>query len=297
MRPYIINKLIPANEVSLIYGAPGVGKTRYLFELCHYFLEGKPLDLGGQSFQVQQLNIGYASYDRSTAAAEELLIAYDLIDKIQWKSFRNIHSPDPYTAEPMPLDRLITQFKGCELIIVDGMGMLMSDPNKYNVVSRFLRYAGTVCELHNFTMLGNLHAGKERTDSKILNPRQKSLGSTAFSGTTECQIYMGQPNQSDPLDPNRIIQWMPHTSGAITQAVAFTKEGRIINTELALEQDNYELLLIQIPTDKPFPRETILELAEKLSISRFQCDAWLKKCVQEGRLTKPEYGCYRRASN
>ena len=291
MREFLIDHLMPANEVSLFYGPPGVGKTNLICQWVTLMLDNKSLL---DAYQAKpNLSIAYVAYDRSESSVCEMLTKHNLVDRIAWKSFRDVSKP--YSEfEERPINHLKPLFPTADLIIIDGLGFTIpkGKNNDYQAVGNYIRYCGTLAQQGQFTMLGILHSPKERAKDRILNPRQQSHGSTAWAGTTECQIYMSFIDPTDPANPTRMLWVMPHTSNALQVPLQFNKQGFLIPWETLKEDDIRDIWFKQLP--KEFKRSEAVDIAEKLNQSPSVIDRWLKYCLNIGYLRQPKYGIYQK---
>lgn len=284
---YFVEGLFSSNEINLIYGPPGAGKTRLLFMLLQS-IHNHSLFL--DQFRCDPLSFSYVAYDRSRAKTTKLLAEYGLSD-IPWKSLRNITQPSQRDEE-IGIDKLPQLFHGSKLIVIDGFGLTIpgGKSNDYNIVGNYLRWCGTIAEQAKVSFIMSLHTPKQKTDSKITNVRQMALGSTIFSGIAEGILYIDSylPNDSD--DPRRIIRLLPHDGKPQTLTYEFNDAGFLIPWHDPAEQT----IKIQFYKALPdfFNRSHAVELAEKFEIKERSCDRYLKQWIEEGRLiaSKDDWG-------
>jgi hypothetical protein len=137
-----------------------------------------------------------------------------------------------------------------------------------------------------------LHCAKTKENERYLNPRQRISGSVAWAAFSET-IFLLEPIKPDnPHDDRSTLTVLPRNAKKFVKDFTFNDRGQLIECSIQEEQDKYNILLSLIPTDQPLTRDHILDLAFNLGISRASCDNWLKDCLENGTIHKPEYGKY-----
>ena len=189
-RSYLIDRLIPSNEISFVFGSPGAGKSTLICHISTHLISGSHFEFSGQTFNTNKVQLGYAAFDRSTDSIGDLLSKYGLQNKIQWRSYRNVRRPDG--SDQRRVEDIPADFPNCSTIILDGLGLTIptGKSNDYCTVGNYIRYCGTVAETNQRTFLATLHSPKPRIGEGISNPRMGALGSTAFPGIAEAMIQV-----------------------------------------------------------------------------------------------------------
>lgn len=290
-RTYIIDRLIPEDEISFVFGPPGVGKSRLLFQIATYVLDGQPFPFAGHLFETQKVGIGYAAYDRSTKAVGDLLEDYRLHNRIKWKSLRNLDNPEG--RNQIPISSIPGMFPDCKLILIEAIMLAMpgGKSNDYCSVGNFVRYCGTVAERAQRTLIGIAHTPKPKPDATgKVNPRTAMLGSTATAGIGECMVNMAPEDLSDPQEPHRIVDIMPHDGPSYRARYRFGDDGRLVET--LFESENAELALFFDSLPDHFTTFEALVIADRLAIKRRTAERHLAQLVKSGYLRKDAQGRY-----
>lgn len=293
-RSYLIDRLIPSNEISFVFGSPGAGKSTFLCHLGTHLIAGKPFEFAGRVFSTSKIELGYAAYDRSTDSIGDLLTKYGLQDKIQWRSYRNVSKPDG--SDQRKIEDIPADFPNCSTIIIDGLGLTIptGKTNEYCIVGNYVRYCGTVAERYQRTLLATLHSPKARLGEGISNPRMGALGSIAFPGIGEAMMQVEHSDLTKPEDPNRFIRIMPHDGPALQSNWMFTDTGLLIECQDPTAQADDNDLMLSLLTLLPhkFSSSEAVQMADGLAISRRSTYRYLSALVDLGKIIQVKHGHY-----
>lgn len=292
-RSYLIDRLIPSNEISFVFGSPGAGKSSLICHIAKCLISGTPLEISGRSFAVRKVQLGYAAFDRSTDSIGDLLAKYGLAKRIQWRSYRNVTKPDG--SDQRRIEDIPADFPDCEVIVLDGLGLTIptGKTNDYCTVGNYVRYCGTLAERHQRTFFGTLHSPKPRMGEGISNPRMGMLGSTAFPGIAEAMIQVEHYDVTNPEDPNRVIRFMPHDAPALDSKWAFNDAGILVETcESDAESVKAEQAAFFSVLPPKFPTHEAIVIGDKMGLSRRTCERYLRELVEASRLVSQVKGQY-----
>jgi len=291
MRSWVIDNVFPEEVVGLLVGSPGVGKSSAGIKWLAEIKSGLPV-FGHQS---HPRPIVYVSCDRSEAEYTSHLEALG-------------YSPDIFhfydqTSNKTSIDVVIRacsrKFPHC-LIFIDGMARLVPDCklSDYGVVSDFLVETGRLCREFHVTVLGCIHASKQKDGQSYSDPRDISCGSTAWSGFSNLNIVIQRKNPSDPSDPLRIIHLLTRSRlGDVMltyQKDPSSAGGSLIPYDDPVEADLLGLHLMDLPYDQPFPKKEMVEFAKSQSITERRVERWLERMIGDGMVEKVSRGVYRR---
>lgn len=289
MRPFLIDKIMPVRSVHLFGGPSGAGKSRMLFQWFKDLALGNPII--GLTVP-KPVRIGYVCLDRTDESVLETMECLD-INPSDVPNFEFISCADRIVTFAQ-IPHLFTQLP--ELIVVDGIPVLLpsGDINKYTEVANFMRHGIKLCKQYDTTFMGVLHCAKTKENERYLNPRQRISGSVAWAAFSET-IFLLEPIKPESRDDDRsTLTVLPRNAKKIVKDFVFNDKGQLIEYQVQEEQDKYNILMQLIPCDHAITRDHILDLAFNLGIARAQVDTWLKQCLEDGTLTKPEYGKYQR---
>lgn len=293
-RSYLIQGIFPAHEISFIFGSPGSGKSTFICQIAKAIIAGTPFEFGGQKFDVRKSAVGYAAFDRSHEAIEDLLMRYGLADKLQWRSYRDVTLPDG--SDQRKVQDIPADFPDCPTIILDGLGLTIptGKNNDYCTVGNYIRYCGTVARKYKRDFLATLHAPKPRLKEGISNPRMGALGSTAFPGIAEAMIQVEHCNLKDPKDPSRVIRIMPHDGPALQSYWAFDENGLMVElADQPVELDdnkNRSLFFNVLPAKFETSKSKII--AGNLGFTERTMFRYIKELVNLGQLKPVAHGVY-----
>lgn len=276
---YFVDGLLSSHEINLIYGPPGSGKTRLMFDLFQCIIKASKF-LG--QFNVSCLDFAYATYDRSEKKTRKLLEEFDL-SNIMYKSLRNVKSASQ-THEDVPIDQLPSLFPSAKVIAVDGFGLTIPGGkcNDYSVMGNYLRWCGTVAEKKGVAFLFSLHTPKQKTNSQITNARQMALGSTILSGIAEGMIYIDHYDSMDLDDSRRIIRLLPHDAKPQTLVYEINEYGKLVPWVDPKELTTKNKLYAKLPNQ--FDRATAIDVGEEMEIPIRTVDRYIKQWLEDGQL-------------
>jgi hypothetical protein len=288
---WIIDKLFPTREVHLIGGSSGSGKTTLLFQILQDWTAGNPV-FGFQSYPVPFV---YISCDRSLASVSRTMSRigftfprYSVVDSgLVGRSFTG----DSGLLQSFRIPRTT------KLIILDGMTSLCPDGkiNDHKVVANFLANLATLCQARDMTIIGTVHATKTKENEKILKPRERIVGSTAWAAYSETIVIL-DPADATNDSSRRILDIMPRNSAHIHKTLEFSPSGRLVEVEDENTQSGKFLLeqyLDNYSTGQEIPTSALLDARDN-GISLRTMERWIAELVTEGKLEKVRKGVYRK---
>lgn len=286
-RPYLIEKLLPAREVSLLAGPSGGSKTTWLFQSLQLWEKSQPVH-GCASHPCSFL---YFSIDRSMEAAQETMdrvgCKYPIISGVE---------EDIETIEQVIM-RWERADASAKLLILDGFATLVpgGKTNDYHVVAKFLRKVTRLCKKHDITIIGIVHAAKTKENEKYLNPRERILGSVAWAAFSETLFFIA-PVEADKIEKDfRLLEILPRQGKNQKAELQLDDRGRLIPSQRA-ETLDVELItfLDKLPIENEFRAE---ELAANIGVGRTKAYAILKRLEDNFAIERVKGGGFRRAKS
>jgi hypothetical protein len=297
----LINTFLPPEQISILAGSSGVGKTTLVLQLLKASQDGD--DFCGFAIS-SQWRIGIISADRGWSEYEETakrvgtsldgIKHVSLIDdlKIDLKAY----GEDAFT---LLCDKLIPQLLPLDLLIVDPLsGMLATDLGKYHKVSAKLLMLGRILKQYHLSALGLWHAAAARTDFTYRRPQDRINGSkSGILGFTATQMFLesaeergevGHPHhrwviQSHHSEPRIVFLELGATGFAPSQ-------NQILVGNVALPNQIVDFFAIGQDLETGF----ILSAFEPLGFSRRTIERTLQALTKDGRLTRSAQGVYHR---
>jgi hypothetical protein len=225
---FLIDKILPANEVHILGGASGVGKTRWLFQTLQEWTDKVPI-LGYDSHPVPYL---YVSTDRSLASVHRT--CQDLgIDpsKIPILAAVEKELERGYSVRWL-FDTAKKVKPDARLLVVEGLATFIPQGkvNDYSEVSKFLRKLTRECQQRGMTFLGVHHTSKSREKDTYENPREKLLGSMAWAAYSETIFVLDFVSSRDMENPYRKLHLLPrnHAPNRVFHYVQEQPGGRLV---------------------------------------------------------------------
>ena len=284
---YLIDSILPENELHIFAGPSGAGKTRLLFQ-------------GLQEWQADQTFLGfkcrpfpetlYLACDRSVASVEETLSAFPKLT-LNWDSIRG--------TDTSFLNTFRSKYPKIKFLILDGIATLVPDGriNEYGTVSRFLCQMGQYCTAHKLTTLGIGHSAKTKQNEVYANPRQRILGSVAWAAYAETIFNLEPIKPDDPTQTCRRLFIGPrnHREHVINLEMqdglmipAFTP----VVDEAPKFSKSESVVYGIVSNDGPIERKLIVRKSEGLGLSSATTDRCLASLVLKRVIRSEQYGVY-----
>lgn len=290
---YFLDRFLAKRQVNLIGGSSGAGKTTLIFQLYRASREGVPF-LG---MKVPPIKWGYIAGDRTAESvmetqkrvgAEDLKI-FSLVDK-------NLIGAE-LDKKVIPMLPAFLGYKP-DLVYVDGFTVMVpdGDMNNYHVVAKWIARLQRFCSRQDMTILGAAHVPKVREGDRLLDPRQRIMGSAAFGGYTEDMIIIDRVYKKDQ-ESARLIHILPR-NGQERQIKASFQDGLIVpDMEEEKKEENRSgmadfLLGSLLVAGARFMSADFEIMAKQKGVSRPTYYRWLAKLVTQGRLAKGNKGEY-----
>lgn len=292
-------KILPPGGISILAGAPNVGKTALMAGLLRDLRDGRPI-FGRTS--IAPPAIGYLNADRSWANGSGIwfervgypeIHQYSMVDDPQFnpKRLRKKHERTDILASF--IDSL--QLPPGALICVDPIALFLGgnllDYDSCAVACMEIR---TYLRLRQYTMLATAHSAKIKADKKerYMRLQDQVLGSTAISGFTDTMMYLASPQEMGK--PYFQFLWHPHSSPAEVFQLEQDEQG-LFQPYSGADEGNQARVLTLFPTDGSVITLAILcELAEQYPLSRATVKRVLEALIDVGKVTKVAYGLYSR---
>ena len=303
--PDPIPGIIPFGTITVFAGAPGVGKTTMLIDWIARWLDGRPI--WGQA-TTKPTAICYLAADRGWTNNQLLLtrIGYPTIPHYSLADDPNFDLKElmqPFNA----LDLFHRALDVCNdgtppppgaLVIVDPASpvFVAGNQNAARDVARTL--LGMLREVHQrqITLIITAHFGKQTGDktARYTRPQDRIAGSFAFSGFSDTQMYLVEPELPDT--PYYTFGWNPRLSPP--QEFPCTRD---VNTGLFIPYDKIKddltagQVLECIDMDAPVAVSIIRERALQQGHSRATVTRALTKLLDDRLIARLGRGRYQRA--
>ena len=295
----VIPGRLPGGGISLLAGAPNVGKTALLSTLTRALRDGH-LIFGHQPRPLPA--IGMINADRGWAKGAGHWFA-----EAGYADIHHYSLADDPTFDPKRLRRkfdrtdLLANF--ADRLELPEDSLLIVDPLSLFLGGNLLDYDACMVACHEvraylrrrrYTLLATAHSGKMKVDKRqrYIRTSDQVLGSTAIPGFTDAILHLASPEELDKSYYQ--LTWHPHC--AKPEVYFLERDARglfipFIGADLATQQQ----VLALIPDDGSAVAYAILtELAEAIPLSKRTVRRALDQLGERGIVERAAHGQYRR---
>lgn len=221
----------PLGSPSLIGGSSGSGKTTFMLDLCVSQSIKTPFyshGTFGRPYLVLMLDRGKESHDRTmrrlgfTTNQVPIRLLKAVVDGDASQEIIN-HIEQ---ADPKP-----------ELVFIEGLDMLVSDPNAMEVVMPFMHEMQQIASHFHIALVGSVGAPKTKPKEGYAAKRDTIFGSAVWSRMSETIITIQYPGGDDTAD-QRVISILPRNAKAEMFETEF-HEGRLVVLPPKPEEDEF----------------------------------------------------------
>lgn len=216
---------MPCREVHLLGGASGVGKTTLILPMIDKLSRGEDIfghtcrPTGTTIFCVDRSEAAYTRTIERVGLNPAHFTFYSLVSEAfqGWTVEQCIR----FSVHHHPGNRCVF-FEAIMGLLPRGGGL-----NDYASVAAFLTQVRVFAERAGLTVIASCHLTKAKANDKILDPRQRVIGSVAWAAFADCIIMVDHEDQEHPDNPNRIISLLPRDYPNHEFLMYFTARGRL----------------------------------------------------------------------
>ncbi len=296
---YVVDDILPANQIHLFAGASGAGKTTLALQYMRHLLDGVPWF----NHPVHPpKSFAYVACDRQGAEYE------DKFEKLRIKPFP-IHSlvEDP-KFDPLQLsspkgrmDAFPAVWEACgrpHFFVLDPISpFLPSDLKDYHAVASALLWFTRFCIKNDVTIWAHHHAGKLRMDGQFARAQDRINGSGALLGYSGTQVFITDAAEVQDAPGYYILTINPHNAPPETHKLIRTEGTGAFDhwTEADVVARDYRVLALvpEEPASIPYAELTgtaanMLDVCPKTIQRTLENLLTSGKVVREkGRYSKP----------
>jgi hypothetical protein len=285
---FLIEGILPANEVHLLGGSSGSGKTTLTFQTLADWQESKPV-FGHVSLPIPYC---YVSLDRSRSSVMRTLGRLSLQDKITRLVCQEDLAEETLTAVSVIRDSL-KLFPDSKFVVIEGFQLLAGEKgNGYTSVARALKSAARACTRLGITILGICHSPKMRIDEGFQHPREMLLGSVSWGAYSDTVIILNL----DELTGIIQVTVMPRNAPMEQHHLKFGANGVLQPFIPGSKKNQIRQRIENLPTGRPITRAEILSWGEALGISARTCDSAIDDSMKNKVLDALGLGVYERST-
>lgn len=201
---YLIERIFPKREVHLVAGSPGVGKTTWLLGILMTWMDGGSV-LGFKSTPCPWM---YVTGDRSVDGNIRTAVRMNIDPKRIPMADLKVKNEEPLVGY---LLRLKLKHPEVGLFVIEGLQSFVpkGNGNNYATVAGFLRTLTEFCQKYDVTIIGVCHSAKRKKNDYYESPRDRLMGSGAWSAYADAIVMVESADAEDPEESKRNIFIMP----------------------------------------------------------------------------------------
>jgi len=245
----------PLGSPSLLGGSSGSGKTTLMLDLCvKQALKAQFYghDTYGRPYLVLMLDRGKDSHTRTM---RRLGFATDQVP-IQF-----LKAAVDGEASQQIIDAIEKTTPTPEVVFIEGIDMLVSDPNALEVVMPFMHEMQQIATHFHIALIGSCGAPKSKPKEGYAAKRDTIFGSAVWSRMSETIVTVQYPEGDDTAD-KRVISILPRNAKAEQFTTEFV-EGKLAVVVASEVPEQTEMKLTQTQIAENTRRE-IEEAVEKI---------------------------------
>lgn len=287
---FLIEGILPANEVHLLGGSSGSGKTTFAFQVfLANWQQGKPF-FEHASHPVPYV---YASLDRSRSSVQRTLQRLNLQSEIA-RIVSQEDIPEEATAPVVTLKEILKHYPDSRLLIIEGIQLLAGDRgNGYVSVARVLKTLARFCSRHSMTILGVCHTPKMKVDEGFQHPREALLGSVSWGAYSDTIIMLNL----DELTRIITVNILPRNAPSEQHELMFGVNGVLEPFVRSSKQHQILIRIAALPVGRPITRVEILHWGRESKISTRTCESAIQNALENNFLEVIGTGIYERTSH
>lgn len=300
--PDPIDGILPFATLTLLGGAPGVGKSTLLAQWIAAWRDEQPIC---DRATHRPTGFYYLSSDRGggslrtwfdKAGITDDVHLYNLIDDPQFSLSKLQRPEDALDTLLEVVNTKLDPPPGGHLFL-DPLAPLWirGDPNKARDVALSLTRLCRLCLERQVNITAPVHFAKQKGEGKdlYLRPQDRIAGSGAFAGFSDTQVYLCDPNP--PAVPCHVLGWVPRHSAPEEFQLQRNKETGLFEPyELYQELGLHAKLLECVPFTPIEARPLLDRMAEVGEMSIRTARRYLDKFVADGLVLKLRHGWYQR---
>jgi hypothetical protein len=301
-RPGPLPSIIPARGITLLTGAPNVGKTALLAGLAQRFRDNQPI-FGHQPTKLPAIGIIIADRSWEDGAA-------DWFERAGFSDIRHYCMADDPFFNPKQLRRkfdrtdkwaeFVDRLKlpPCSLLLTDPISLFLGgNLNDYDSCAVACHEIRLAIRQRDLSLIATAHTAKIKADirARYLRAQDQILGSTALLGFSDTQMYLASPEETGRS--TYTFAWAPHQAPPETFDLVRTSTGLFEPVKAsARSSGTQQRVLDLIPLDGgTLTLKEITDLALSYPLSEKTVRRDLNQLQAEGKVERLTRGVYRRA--
>jgi len=285
---FLIEDILPANEVHLLGGSSGSGKKTLVFQTLAAWQAGESV-FGHTSNPVPY---SYISLDRSRSSVVRTLQRLELESVITRVLCQEEYQKCDNSIAGV-VDVALKHHTDSKLLVIEGFQTIVGDAsNKYAQVSSLLRRSASLCSQRQVTILGIAHSPKMKSDESFQHSRELILGSVAWGAYSDTVITV----QLEEATGNITVKILPRNAPSESFHYVFGHRGILVPLEAAKPRDAIRLKIESLSAGSVLLRSEVLQWARAYKVSDKTADRVVADCLKNKVLDPVDVGIYERTS-
>lgn len=283
---FLIEGILPANEVHLLGGSSGSGKTTLVFQTLAAWQNGENV-FGHKSYPVPY---AYASLDRSRSSVTRTLERLGLESTITRVVCQD-ELPDNLNTIGEVIPAVRKAYNDSEFFVLEGFQTLAGDKgNSYAPVASLLKRSAKLCSKEKATILGIAHSPKMKQEESFKHSRELILGSVAWGAYSDTIITV----QLNETTGNIQVNILPRNAASEMFHYVFGPNGKLISLDSAKPREAIKFKIEAMSAGSSIMRAEILQWAEAFGVSDKTGDRVITECLKNKVLDAISPGIYER---
>lgn len=284
---FLIEGILPANEVHLLGGSSGSGKTTFTFQVFLSQWQKGEAFFGHDSHPVPYV---YVSLDRSRSSVTRTLERLGLVNEITRIVCQEEVPEETLTVESV-LKSAIRAYPDSRLVIVEGFQLLAGEKgNGYTSVGKVLKKAARLCSQHRLTLIGVCHSPKMKIDEGFQHPREMIMGSVSWGAYSDTIITLNLDEMTGIIN----VAIMPRNAASERHEMRFGQNGVLEPVVHKSKRGFIAQRIEALAEGRPITRDEIRGWGKASSISLRTVDAAISSCLENKVLEVIGNGIYER---
>lgn len=293
--------ILPLEGISLMAGAPNVGKTALLAGMLRDFRDGRAI-FGRQPTPIA--GIGFINADRGWERGAGFWMG-----RVGFPEITQYTMADDAAFNPK---RLRKKHERTDILasFIDSLklppySLISVDPIALFLGGNLLNYDDCAVACHeiraylrsrHYTLLATAHSSKIKADKKerYMRLQDQILGSTAIFGFSDTMMYLASPQETG----KPYFTFLQHSHSAPAEIYQLEQDEQgLFRLYTGADSENQTRVLVLFPDpDIPIPFGVLVELAEQYPLSRATVSRVLEALIDAGRVLKVSKGVYCRVA-
>ena len=291
--------IIPAGGISLLAGAPNVGKTALMASIARWFRDGLPI-FGHQPSPLSA--IGVINADRGWARGAGVWFERAGFPEVKYYSMADDPAFDPRSLR-RKFERTQRLLDMIDKLQLPPAGLVFVDPISLFLGGNLLDYDCCAVSCHEIrkglgqrglSLQGNSHSSKlkGRQEDRYVRLQDRILGSTAIYGFSDTQMYLASPEECDKAYYSFL--WNSHLAPAELFPLERDEQGLFVPYSGA-DQGNCTRVLALFPEDgAEISFAALTELADAIPLTARTLRRVVETLIERERVRRLKHGIYAR---